>query len=60
MQVATMGILFFVNDRNNDRRAKREEMMIERCFPAKQMRELREITGAIKKTNEAVGTTEGR
>lgn len=33
LQIATLGVLFFVNDRQNERRAAREMAIIERCFP---------------------------
>jgi len=33
LQAATLGVLYFVNDRQNERRAVREMAMIERCFP---------------------------
>lgn len=33
LQCATLAVLYFVNDKQNERRATREIMMIERCFP---------------------------
>lgn len=33
LQITTLLVLYFVNDRQNERRAAREMAMIERCFP---------------------------
>lgn len=33
LQIATLGILYFVVDRQNERRAVREMAMLERCYP---------------------------
>lgn len=33
LQIVTLGVLYVVNDRQNERRAAREMAMIERCFP---------------------------
>jgi len=32
LQVITLGILYFVNDRQNERRAAREMMILDRCL----------------------------
>lgn len=34
LQLTTMGILVFVNDRQNERRQQRELAMLERCWPS--------------------------
>ena len=33
LQLTTLGVLVFVTDKQNERRAQREMAMIERCFP---------------------------
>jgi len=33
LQIITLGVLYFVTDKQNERRATREMAMIERCFP---------------------------
>lgn len=32
LQIATMGILFYVNDKNNERRQNREMYLLEHCL----------------------------
>lgn len=33
LQVTTLGVLYFVNDRQNERRQAREMMLMEKCLP---------------------------
>lgn len=33
LQMTTLGVLYFVNDRQNERRQVREMAMLDRCFP---------------------------
>lgn len=40
LQLTTMAMLIFVNDRQNTRRAAREMAMLERCFPHLEKTEL--------------------
>lgn len=45
LQLTTLGVLYFVTDRQNERRAQREMAIIERCFPRTQT----EKTASIRK-----------
>ena len=42
LQIATLGVLYFVNDRQNERRAVREMAIIDRCFPPREKSRLQQ------------------